>query len=57
MLLTTRMEIEAILAVMNTTELVAEKGLKKFLFRPFFQRQCTYMIFIYLQLLSTELIT
>ena len=57
MLLSTRLEIEVILAVMNTNELVAEKGLKKFLFRPFFQRQCTYMIFIYLQLLSTELIT
>ena len=36
MLLSTRLEIEAILAVMNTNELVAEKGLKKFLFRPFF---------------------
>ena len=36
MLLSTRLEIEAILAVMNTNDLVAEKGLKKIFVQAFF---------------------
>ena len=36
MLLSTRLEIEVILAVMNTNELVAEKGLKIFCSGLFF---------------------